>query len=79
MKFAFIDVEKAFYPVSLLCAVLGVSKSGFYAWRSRPPSARAKEDARLAVEVAATHRRTRGVYGSPRVHADLKTRGVRAS
>jgi len=67
------------YPVSILCAVLGVSKSGFYAWKGRPPSSRTKQDARLAVEVAATHKRTRGVYGSPRVHAELKARGVRAS
>lgn len=77
MKFAFIDVERASYPVTVLCSVLAVSKSGFYAWRNRAPSTRAKEDARLAVEVVATHKRARGVYGSPRVHADLKARGVR--
>jgi len=77
MKFAFIDEEKALFPVSVLCAVLGVSTSGFYAWRKRPPSARAKDDARLAVEVAALHKRSRGTYGSPRVHADLKALGKR--
>lgn len=77
MKFEFIRVEKAFYPVTVLCSVLAVSKSGFYAWKRRPLSARKKEDALLSVEVAATHERTRRVYGSPRVHADLKARGVR--
>lgn len=74
-EFAFIDAERA-YPVALLCSVLGVSRSGFYAWRERPPSARAKSDAPLAVEVTATHKRTRGTYGSPRVHRDLAGRGV---
>jgi putative transposase len=77
VKFEFIRVEKAFYPVTVLCSVLAVSKSGFYAWTRRPPSARKKADAVLAVEVASTHERTRRVYGSPRVHADLRARGVR--
>ncbi len=76
MKFAFIAAEKA-YSVALLCSVLGVSRSGFYAWRDRPPSSRARRDAQLALEVAATHRRGRGTYGSPRVHRDLAARGVR--
>ena len=46
--FRFIAAEKANHPVSLLCAVLGVSRSGFHAWQKRPPSARALEDAALA-------------------------------
>lgn len=77
MKFAFIEAEKAFYPLVILCAVLGVSRSGFYAWRRRPKSARAVQDARLAIEVSTSHQRSRRTYGSPRVHADLKARGVR--
>ena len=77
MKFAFIDAEKALFPISMLCAVLGVSTSGFYAWKKRPPSKRAKDDARLAVEVAALHKRSHRTYGSPRVHADLKASGKR--
>ena len=79
MKFAFIAAEKAQYPVAALCSVLGVSSSGFYAWRKRPPSQRAKADARLAVEVRLAHKRGRGTYGSPRVHRELKAHGHRVS
>ncbi len=77
MKFAFIAAEKALYPVAVLCSVLGVSSSGFYAWRKRRPSQRAKADARLAVEVRLAHKRGRGTYGSPRVHRELKAHGHR--
>ena len=72
MKFAFIHVEKASYPVRLLCAVLTVSRSGYYAWIERPAPARTKADAKLTVEIAAAHKRSRGRYGSPRVHAELQ-------
>jgi len=77
VKFAFIAAEKAQHPVAVLCSVLGVSSSGFYAWRKRPPSQRAKRDARLAVEVRLAHKRGRGTYGSPRVHRELKAHGHR--
>lgn len=79
MKFAFILSRLVAFPVTILCRVLGVSVSGFYAWRSRPTSERSKQDARLASEVAASHRRSRGRYGSPRVHADLRARGLKTS
>jgi transposase InsO family protein len=75
--FELVDAEKATYPVDILCAVLGVSRSGYYAWKKRPPSARSKSDARLAVEIAATHERSRKRYGSPRVHRALRRRGLR--
>lgn len=77
MKFAFVAAEKAQYPVAVLCSVLGVSSSGFYAWCKRPPSQRAKADARLAMEVRLAHKRGRGTYGSPRVHRELKAHGHR--
>ncbi len=77
MKFAFIAAEKAQYPIAVLCSVLAVSSSGFYAWRKRPPSQRAKGDALLAVEVRVAHKRGRGTYGSPRVHRELKAHGHR--
>lgn len=77
MKYAFIDAEKAQFPVLLLCKVLGVSRSGFYAWRARPASQRGKTDAELAQEIAQVHAASRGTYGSPRVHAELRARGLR--
>lgn len=77
MRFAFIEAEKAKWPVEVLCNVLGVSRSGYYAWKRRPEPESAQEDAQLAVEIAATHRRSRGTYGSPRVHRELRARGVR--
>ena len=57
MRFAFIAVEKASYPVRLLCRVLDVSRAGFYAWQGRAPSAHAQADERLGLEIAAIHRR----------------------
>ena len=77
MKFAFILARTVAFPVAVLCRVLGVSTSGFYAWAKRPEPERAKADARLALDVAAVHKRSRGRYGSPRVHAELRARGVR--
>lgn len=77
MKFVFIEAEKALYPVVVLCEVLGVSRSGFYAWLRRPASEREKADAKLAVEIAAAHKQSRGRYGSPRIHAELRDNGTR--
>ncbi len=79
MRFAFIDAEKALHPVSKLCRLLKVSRTGYYAWREREPSARAKEDARLRVLVRASHLTSRRTYGSPRVHRDLIEQKVRVS
>lgn len=79
MKFAFIAAEKASAPVAVLCKVLGVSRSGFYASQKRDPSARAAEDAKLAVAVAAAHKVGRGAYGSPRVQKELCAGGVAVS
>jgi putative transposase len=79
VKFAFVHVEKALFPVLVLCAVLQVSRAGYYAWARRPKPARAKADEKLSAEIAATHKRSRATYGSPRVHRDLRARGVRVS
>ena len=60
-----------------MCRVLGVSPSGFYAWRERPPSRRRVDDIRLTREIRVVFREARGVYGSPRVFEELKARGHR--
>jgi putative transposase len=79
VKFAFIDAEKASFPVVVLCRVLKVSKSGFYAWRRRPESTRAREDRRLRVLCKEAHERSRRNYGSPRILEALKKKGERVS
>ena len=73
------QAEKAHYPVRALCRALGVSASGFYAWETRPPSARAREDHRVAVHLRAAHVASGGTYGSPRLHEQLQQDGVRVS
>lgn len=77
MKFAFIFARSVAFPVVLMCRLLGVSRSGFYAWKERPASTHSSDDARLSVDVAAVYKRSCGRYGSPRVHAELRAQGVR--
>ena len=79
MRFAFIAAEKAQYPVVLLCHVLDVTRSGFYAWLARPASPKKVADAQLVIEIKAAMKRGRGTYGSPRVHRELRARGIRVS
>ncbi len=71
MKFAFVAAEKAWAPVTVLCKLLGVSRSGFYAWEERGRSTRSTDDAKLAVHVVAAFNVGRGAYGSPRVKEEL--------
>ena len=75
--FRLIEAERANYPVAVLCRMLEVSKSGYYAWRSRPPSRRSREDYALTHKIREVQRRSRETYGSPRVHAELRALGVR--
>ena len=77
MKYAFIREKSVAFPVVAMCRVLGVSTSGFYAWQKAPTSARMQRDAALAQHVAAVHQKSRGRYGSPRVHAELRAEGIR--
>jgi transposase InsO family protein len=75
VRFAFIDEHRGTFPVELMCAVLGVTRSGYYAWRSRPASPRAQRQAELVQAIEAVHRESRGTYGSPRVHKALEAEG----
>ncbi len=68
--------HQAEYPVSVMCRVLGVSRSGFYVWRTRPPSARTQADAALQERIAISHAHSRGTYGRPRIHASLRAEGT---
>jgi putative transposase len=78
--YRFISAEKARTPVSLACRWLGVSRSGYYEWATRAPSQRALTDAWLTERIRAIHEAHRGVYGAPRIHADLRlAHGVRVS
>ena len=72
-----VEAQKANHKVSTMCRVLKVSKSGYYGWRHRPPSARAKADATLAERIERVHRDSRETYGAPRVHAELRSLCVR--
>jgi putative transposase len=67
-----IDTEKTHHPVSHLARVLGVSRAGYYAWASRPPSDRMVEDALLGNRIREIHACSRGIYGAPRIHAELR-------
>ena len=75
MRFRFIEDRRADYPVTILCDVLGVSPAGYYAWRARPESRRAAADRELVEDIRRVHRDTRGRYGSPRIHVELKAQG----
>jgi putative transposase len=75
--FRFIEAQKANFPISLSARMLGVSRSGFHAWRRRPPSDRALGDAWLTERIREIHTRSRGTYGSPRVQAELRRQGIR--
>ena len=71
MKFAWIQTEKATYPLTKLCRWLDVTRSGFYAWRARTESTHTRDDRRLKVLVRASFEESKQRYGSPRVHEDL--------
>jgi len=69
--YRFVEAEKAVFPITTMCRVLEVSASGYFAWRRRPPCTRSMADTRLTELIIAIHRRSRGTYGVPRVHAEL--------
>lgn len=76
MKYGFIDEQADKHEVRLMCKILGVSRSGYYSWRSRPLSERAKGDQLMLVEIREIFQQSRRTYGYPRVHKELIARGI---
>lgn len=80
MRYAWIEEQRDSFPVSVMCEVLDVSRSGYYASRERPASSRAERQAELVAEMRRIHSEgDMKCYGSPRMHRELKARGYRVS
>ncbi len=76
MRYACIHRRRNLYPVRLMCRMLRVSPSGYYAWRTRPESRRSRDDRALMQAVRRIHAQSDGTYGSPRIYAELKSEGM---
>ncbi len=76
MSFALIDAKKADVPVATACAVLGVSESGYYAWKNRTASLRQRHDMVLLAHIRAEFSTSNETYGSPRMHFELRENGL---
>ena len=79
MKYQFIEQHKQDFSIVVMCGVLGVSESGFYAWRKRPTCRHKREDAHIAQKIRQVFERHQGRYGSPRIQSDLHDEGVACS
>ncbi len=77
LKYQFVAAHASMYPVTVLCWVLGLTRSGYYAWRQRRPSAHTQRDQQHTQQISAIFGASRQTYGSPRVHAELRAQGVR--
>ena len=77
MRYTCINRRRKQYPVTMMCRVLKVSRSGYYAWRIRPESERSKTDRQLTRVIRRLHTESKGVYGSPKITADLRDEGYR--
>jgi len=75
MSYEFIALHQDHYPISRLCNALDVSRQGYYAWRDRAPSARQRENAKLAIHIEQIFRQSNATYGSPRIRQELAARG----
>ena len=71
------EMHKNQFSITAMCRVLGVSRSGYYAWVRRPPSQRSLDDESLGREIERLHRESKQSYGSPRIHAELRSNGIR--
>ena len=78
-RYRFIRAEQATYPVVILCRVLHVARSAYYAWARRKVSARATADQELTTQIVAAHAYSRQAYGAPRIHAELRAQGLRCA
>jgi putative transposase len=76
VRFAFIHERRTEFPVQMMCDILNVSRSGYYAWRDRPSCARQRRRVELIEQIRTAHDQSRGTYGSPRITVELKDRGV---
>jgi transposase InsO family protein len=76
VKFAFIHSQFGGFKLRLMCRLLEVSRSGYYAWLKRGPSERSQANEALLIEIRAAHSRSRRTYGSPRVFKELKDQGL---
>lgn len=75
-RFACIETHRKEYRVSMMCRVLDVSVSGYYAWRKRPVCVRKREDGELSRRISQIFTAHRRVYGSPRIQAELRAQGI---
>jgi transposase InsO family protein len=75
LRFDFIKARTSEFPVNVMCQMLKVSRSGYYAWLDRPLSARAQRRTRLLAAIQVAHTSSRRLYGSPRVHAAVLAAG----
>ena len=79
MRYRFVAIERASFPVRMLCRLVGAAVSGFYAWLRRGPARHHEEDRRMSGRIGAIFVASRRTYGSPRVHAELRAQGVQVS
>ena len=79
MRFQFIEDHRHEFPVSRMCQVLTVSSSGYYAWRTRPVSAREMANRHLVEKIKVVHTESHETYGSPRIYRELKDDGLACS
>jgi transposase InsO family protein len=77
MKYRFIDRYSSEFRVEKMCKVLGVSRSGYYGWRKRPQSRRQRENEQVLMDIQESYKRSKEIYGSPRITEDLHAKGIR--
>jgi transposase InsO family protein len=79
VKYQFIADHREEFEITVMCRVLAVSRSGYYAWRKRPTSARKMADQELSQQIKQIHQQSRQTYGSPRIQVELAENGVNCS